>query len=70
MIERLLMKVQIQRPGLRSERVRDWIKIEEESAFYDPTLATKHYEKLLENLSGPCKEKVDDFNEIFRQLQK
>ena len=31
-IERLTQKVQIQRPGVRADKVRDWLKIEDLTA--------------------------------------
>ena len=53
-IERLTQKVQIQRPGVRADKVRDWVKIEELTASSNLRIL----EDMLENLSDDSKGRI------------
>ena len=63
-IERLSRKVQIDRPGLRREKVRDWVEIDENPAMLDHVKNSRHYEELLQNLSDNCKDRIEGFEGI------
>lgn len=57
-VERLTRKVHIDRPGVRRERVRDWVSLEDSLSSFDQIKSTKEYEDILNNLSESCKSRI------------
>ena len=71
-IERLTQKVQILRPGLQTEKVSNWLEIDntQPTAFGDSIAASKRYEMMLENLPEHCKSRIQNFLDILQQIQR
>lgn len=66
MIERLTGKVMIERPGIRRDKVLEWLNIGGTKVNVNPMInSPRLYEEMLENMTEHCKNRIEDFVDIF-----